>query len=128
MDSSFVSIAGSTPISELLARIEQESLSVICCVDDDGKYLGTADPAIALRARAGGVERVEDAPLYVGDTVWLDTVLDDLVPAGLRAQHPLAVLDATGVLVGVIPLERLARAMVSDEAAVAATEESEASG
>ena len=128
MDTSFVSVAGSTPVSELLARIEQEGLSVICCVDEDGKYLGTADPAVALRARAGGAERIEDATLYVGDTVWLDTVLDDLVPAGLRAQHPLAVLDPAGVLIGVIPLERLARAMVSDEAAVAATEESEASG
>lgn len=53
------------------------------------------------------------------------TVLDDLVPAGLSATQPLQVVDDSGQLVGVIPLERLARAMVSDEAAVAATAESE---
>ena len=127
MDTGFVSVPGSTSVSEMLGRIEGESLSVFCCVDDEGKYLGTGDPAITLRARASGAARMEDAPLYIGDAVWLDTVLDDLVPAGLRAQHPLAVLDDEGVLVGVIPLERLARAMVSDEAAVAATGESEMS-
>ena len=56
-----------------------------------------------------------------------DAVLDDLVPAGLSATQPLQVVNRAGALVGVIPLERLARAMVSDEAAVAATEESESS-
>ena len=41
----------------------------------------------------------------------------------LRSQHPLAVLDANGVLVGEIPLDRLADAMVSDDAAAAAAGE-----
>lgn len=54
-----------------------------------------------------------------------DAVLDELVPAGLSATQPLQVVNRAGVLVGVIPLERLARAMVSDEAAVAATTEGE---
>ena len=49
-----------------------------------------------------------------------DAVLDELVPAGLSATGPLQVVNRAGDLVGVIPLERLARAMVSDEAAVAA--------
>ncbi len=48
-----------------------------------------------------------------------DAVLDDLVPAGLSATQPLQVVDDSGELVGVIPLQRLARAMVSDEAAAA---------
>ncbi|MDE2746934.1 MAG: betaine/proline/choline family ABC transporter ATP-binding protein [Chloroflexota bacterium] len=54
-----------------------------------------------------------------------DAVLDELVPAGLSATQPLQVVNRAGALVGVIPLERLARAMVSDEAAVAATAEGE---
>lgn len=48
-----------------------------------------------------------------------DAVLDELVPAGLSATQPLQVVDESGELVGVIPLQRLARAMVSDEAAAA---------
>ncbi len=128
MDTEFASARGSASVTELIEMIEERHLSTICCVDEDGKYLGTADPSSALRATRSGVTRVEEAPLYIGDAVWEHTVLDDLVPAGLRANHPLPVLGDDGVLIGVIPLERLARAMVSDEAAVAATEESEASG
>ncbi len=74
MDTGFAAASGSMSISELIDRIERERLSAICCIDEEGNYLGTADPAIAL-----------------------------------RAQHPLAVLDDDGVLVDVIPLERLAR-------------------
>ncbi len=128
MDTNFVSARGSTSVAELIEMIEEQHLSAICCVDDEGKYLGTADPASALRATRSGAKRIEDAPLYLADAVWEETVLDDLVPAGLRANHPLPVLDNDGVLIGVIPLERLARAMVSDEAAVAATAESEETG
>ena len=119
MDSDFASARGSASVAELIEMIEERQLSAICCVDDAGKYLGTADPSSALRATRSGVDRIEDAPLYVGDAVWEETVLDDLVPAGLRANHPLPVLDNDGVLIGIIPLERLARAMVSDEAAAA---------
>ncbi len=117
MDTQFVSASGSTSVSDLIDMIEDQHLSAICCVDDEGKYLGTADPASALRATRSGAKQIEDAPLYIADAVWEETVLDDLVPAGLRANHPLPVLDDNGVLIGVIPLERLARAMVSDEAA-----------
>lgn len=52
-----------------------------------------------------------------------DAVLDDLVPAGLSATQPLQVVNDSGELVGVIPLQLLARVMASDEAAVAATAE-----
>ncbi len=51
------------------------------------------------------------------------TVLDDLVPAGLAATKPLQVVSDSGELVGVIPLQLLARAMASDEAATAAASE-----
>ncbi len=73
------------------------------------------------------------AEALAGDTedryvVLEDAVLDELVPAGLSATQPLQVVNRAGALVGVIPLERLARAMVSDEAAVAATTEGEPAG
>lgn len=119
MDSEFESIHGQKPIKDLLIRLEEPETSAICCVDSEGKYLGTADLARAQLAQRQGIAQIEDAPLYVGDTVWEHTVLDDLVPAGLRSRHPLAVLRDDGVLIGTIPLDRLARAMVSDEAAAA---------
>lgn len=117
MDTEFESIKGASSISELLTRLEDPDTSALCCVDGEGKYLGTADLARARMGQRQGASRIEDAPLYVGDTVWEDTVLDDLVPAGLRSRHSLAVLREDGVLVGTIPLDRLATAMVSDEAA-----------
>ena len=119
MDSEFEAIGGDRPLPELLDKLEEADTSAVCCVDGKGKYLGTADLARAQLAQRQGVTRIEDMPLYVGDTVWQDTVLDDLVPAGLRSRHPLAVLRGDGVLIGTIPLDRLASAMVSDEAAAA---------
>ena len=117
MDTEFESIAGARPLADLVARLQEPDTSAVCCVDDEGKYLGTADLARAQLAVRDGGALIEDALLYIGDTVWEDTVLDDLVPAGLRSRHPLAVVREDGVLVGTIPLDRLASAMVSDEAA-----------
>ena len=119
MDSEFETIEGSRSLADLLTKLEQPETTAVCCVDSDGRYLGTADLARARQAERQGASRIEEAPLYLGDTVWEGTVLDDLVPAGLRSRHPLAVLRDDGVLVGTIPLDRLARAMVSDEAAAA---------
>ncbi len=57
-----------------------------------------------------------------------DAVLDALVPAGLSATQPLQVVSDSGELVGVIPLQRLARAMVSDEAAASLALNAEGQG
>ena len=123
MDTSFKSLPGATPIAEAISFMQDADLTGISCVDEERKYLGTAYLSRLLPAQRSGVKRLDETALYIGDAVWEETVLDDLVPAGLRAQHPLAVLDSDGALAGVIPLERLARAMVSDEAAVAAAAE-----
>ncbi len=119
MDTEFETVRDDSPISQLVGRLESPDLNSLCCIDAVGKYLGTADLARARMAERNGATRVDQATLYIGDAVWEETVLDDLVPAGLRSRHPLAVLNDAGVLVGVIPLDRLAKAMVSDEAAVA---------
>ena len=123
MDTDFETVRDHMPITELVNRLESPDLNALCCVDAAGKYLGKSDLARARVAQRGGAKQVGEIVLYLGDAVGTDTVLDDLVPAGLRAQYPLAVIDDEGVLVGVIPLNRLASAMVSDEAAAAAAAE-----
>lgn len=45
-----------------------------------------------------------------------DVVLDELVPLGLRSEHPIPVLDDDGVLVGEVLLETLAEAMTAESA------------
>ncbi len=126
MDTEFESIGAASPVTELVARLESPDTSSICCVDAQGKYLGTADLARAQRSLRRGADRISDAALLNGDAVREDAVLDDLVPAGLRSRHPLAVLSDEGVLVGVIPLDRLARAMASDEAVASLASQAEA--
>ena len=117
MDTDFETIRDTTSVDDLVQRLESPDLSSLCCVDAEGRYLGKSDLARARVAQRQGARQVEEVTLYVGDAVGEETVLDDLVPAGLRAQHPLAVVDQNYMLVGVIPLNRLARAMVSDQAA-----------
>ncbi len=125
MDTEFETIRDTSSVDELIQRLETPDLSSLCCVDAEGRYLGKSDLARARIAQRQGAKHVEEIPLYVGDAVGEETVLDDLVPAGLRAQHPLAVVDQSYKLLGVIPLNRLARAMVSDQAAAEIAAEQE---
>ena len=117
MDTEFETIRDTASVNELVDRLESPDTNSLCCVDAQGHYLGKSDLARARRAQRNGAKTVEEVTLYIGDHVGTDAVLDDLVPAGLRAQYPLAVVDDDDMLVGVIPLNRLARAMVSDQAA-----------
>ena len=103
--------------------MESQQQTHCCVVDDQHRYVGTAYLSNVLTRIRTGDCALAAAPLITDGRVLQDTVLDDLVPAGLRSQHPLVVLDANGVLVGEIPLDRLAAAMVSDEAAAAAAGE-----
>ena len=125
MDTEFETIRDTSSVDELIQRLESPDLSSLCCVDAEGRYLGKSDLARARIAQRQGAKHVEEVPLYVGDAVGEETVLDDLVPAGLRAQQPLAVVDQSYMLLGVIPLNRLARAMVSDQAAAEIAAEQE---
>ena len=125
MDTVFETIRDTASVDDLIQRLESPDLSSLCCVDAEGHYLGKSDLARARIAQRQGAKRVEEVTLYVGDAVSEETVLDDLVPAGLRAQHPLAVVDDNYKLIGVIPLSRLARAMVSDQAAAEIAAEQE---
>ena len=110
--------SGDETAAVVAARADAAGLEYMRVLDEQRRYLGTARTA---QLRAADARQVcEELALFIGDAVWLDTVLDDLVPLGLRSPHPLPVIDSEGVLVGEIPLERLAAAMASDEAAAAA--------
>ena len=117
MDTVFETIRDTDSVKDLVDRLESPDTNSLCCVNAQGRYLGKSDLGRARLAQRNGAKTVEQVTLYIGDHVGTDAVLDDLVPAGLRAQYPLAVVDDDDTLVGVIPLSRLARAMVSDQAA-----------
>ena len=69
MDSEFESIDGATPIASAIEIMQDSALSMTCCVDAGGKYLGALDLARALKARSEGAQEIEQAQLYVGDAV-----------------------------------------------------------
>ena len=113
-------MAGSMLASEAVEQMETHNLVHGCVVDEQRRFLGAIYLSEVLRESRGRNGRVDEMDLYREDRVQDDVVLDDLVPVGLTAQHPIAVIDGEGVLVGEIPLDRLAAIMVSDEAAAAA--------
>ena len=67
MDTEIETMEGSRSLADLLTKLEQPETTAVCCVDSDGRYLGTADLARARQAERQGANRIEDAPLYVGD-------------------------------------------------------------
>ena len=115
------SLSGSQLISAAAAELEQTGDTHCRVVDGQGRYLGTAELGSLLAEARRDDRPLQDAALYIANAVWVDTVLDDLVPTGLRSQYPLPVLDEDGVLVGQIPLDQLARVMASDVAEVGET-------
>ena len=80
-------------------------------MDDEKRYVGTARLQRINSAIRRGVEKVGDVTLTVDEAVSSDTVLDELVPYGLRADHSVPVLDENGVLIGEVDLEMLAQVM-----------------
>ena len=105
------------PASEVLDDLVADDRAHAMIVDANGRYLGGVGGPMLRRAVRDGDPPVGQLPLRAGDAVTGDTVLDDLVAHGLRAAHAIPVVDDEGVLLGEIPLEALADAMASDEAA-----------
>ena len=120
MDAPISELPGSMSASDAVTAMETKNLVHGCVVDEQRRFLGATYLSETLRESHGRNRPIEAMELYREDRVRDDVVLDDLVPVGLKAQHPIAVIDADGVLVGEIPLDRLAAVMVSDEAAAAA--------
>ena len=98
--------------AQVLATLQGEDRMQALVVDEGERYVGTIDLRDVLDA---GDRSVATLPLQEDDAVAVDTVLDELVPRGLRSDHPVAVVDGRGVLVGEIPLETLAEAMTAGE-------------
>ena len=81
-------------------------------VDDDMKYVGTLTlQTIDAHWEDAGNAPVTSLPLRNEETVSRGAVLDDLVPIGLRSEHPIPVCEEDGTLVGEVKLEVLARTM-----------------
>ena len=99
--------------SEALATVEAGDGLYALVVDGAERYVGTLGLRQLRQALQAGDQLVGSLPLEGDDAVQGDTVLDELVPRGLRADHPIPVLDDAGLLVGEVPLEELARAMAA---------------
>ena len=117
------SLPGSMLVSEATAHLEAREQNSVKVIDEQSRYLGTAHLPRLLAAARERDRPLAALTLSIGDAVGRDTVLDDLVPLGLRSEHPLPVLEQDGVLVGQIPLQRLSRLMASDAALAAAVGE-----
>lgn len=97
--------------SDVLEKLIEDDLGYAMVVDDAKRYLGTARLQRINSAIRQGVERIGDVTLTVDEAVTSETVLDELVPYGLRADHSVPVLDEDGVLIGEVELEMLAEVM-----------------
>ena len=97
--------------SDVLEKLIEDDLGHALIVDDDRRYIGTARLQRINAAIRRGVEKIGDVNLIVDDAVSSDTVLDELVPYGLRADHSVPVLDENDVLIGEVELDVLAEVM-----------------
>lgn len=97
--------------SDVLEKLIEDDLGYALVVDGDKRYVGTARLQRINSAIRRGVKKIGDVPLTVDEAVTSDTVLDELVPYGLRADHSVPVLDDNGVLIAEVELEALAEVM-----------------
>ena len=102
--------------SEVLAALEAEERIHALVIDEAGRYAGSVGLLFLRHTLEEGDGPVGALTMEKESAVPEDTVLDELVPRGLRSEHPMPVVDGDGVLVGEIPLEALATAMTADEA------------
>ncbi len=100
--------------SEVIRNLIANQRSYARVVDEQGKYLGTALIERIEKVLIRGDLPISEAHLMIEDGARLDTVLDDLVPYGLRSERSVPVFDHDGVLLGQVLLEALAAAMESD--------------
>ncbi len=97
--------------SEVQEKLIEDDLSYALVVDSQKRYVGTARLQRINWAIRQGAAQIGDVTLTVDEAVSSDTVLDELVPYGLRADHSVPVLDDDGVLIGEVDLETLAQVM-----------------
>ena len=97
--------------SDVLEKLIEDDLGYALVVDGEKHYVGTARLQRINSAIRRGVGAIGDVPLTFDEAVTSDTVLDELVPFGLRADHSVPVLDDEGVLIGEVELDVLADVM-----------------
>ncbi len=106
--------------SEVLAALEAGDQMHALVVDPRQCYVGSVGLYQLRRVLQDGDAPVGSLSLQADAAVARDTVLDELVPRGLRLDHPIPVIEDDGTLAGEIPLEALATAMAADESGEAA--------
>ena len=109
-------VRSTTSASTVIEQLTESDENYALVVDDDRRYVGTALLQQLRRAGVVGDATITETPLLVEEGVAPDTVLDQMVPIGLRADHSIPVLNENGVLVGEVSLTTLAQAMESDTA------------
>ena len=107
--------------SVALERLVREHGDDLVVVDEAGRYRGAARLSQLEAAVRGSGGALSELTLYSTQAVSQDAVLDDLVPIGLGADRSLPVVDDDGVLVGEVPLVRLAEAITANDAHSMAT-------
>ena len=109
-------VRSTTSASTVIEQLTESDENYALVVDDDRRYVGTALLQRLRRAGVAGDATITETPLLVEEGVAPDTVLDQMVPIGLRADHSIPVLNENGELVGEVSLTTLAQAMASDTA------------
>ncbi len=109
-------VRSTTSASTVIEQLTESDENYALVVDDDRRYVGTALLQRLRRAGVVGDATITETPLLVEEGVAPDTVLDQMVPIGLRADHSIPVLNENGELVGEVSLTTLAQAMESDTA------------
>ncbi|MEX2550829.1 MAG: glycine betaine/L-proline ABC transporter ATP-binding protein [Nitriliruptoraceae bacterium] len=106
------------PPREVLNWLDDQEFNGVYVLDDDGRILGVArDDRLAAGLR-NGASTVKEVLIEDYASAQHDTFLSDL--AGLAAQHtvPIAVVDDTGHLLGVVPRAHLLAALSNEEGVV----------
>ena len=106
----------SASASAVIEQLTESDENYAMVVDEDSRYVGTALLQRLRRAAVDDDTTITETPLLMEEGVAPHTVLDRLVPIGLRADHSIPVLNENGVLVGEVSLETLAQAMASETA------------
>ena len=106
--------------SSVIEQLTESDENYAMVVDENSRYVGTALLQRLRRATVEDDTSITETPLLIEEGVAPETVLDQLVPIGLRAGHSIPVLEQNGVLVGEVSLTTLAQAMESDTAETAA--------
>jgi glycine betaine/proline transport system ATP-binding protein len=98
-----------------LRMMQRASRSSAYVTDAEGRLLGLLTADTAAEGRRAQVDAVRDLPLDGYAATPPDTALRALIPMAAEEPYPIAVVDAQGKLVGMVPRVALLRGLVGTE-------------